>query len=222
MDLYRQVPGRGEDKERRFRRLLRLAGLDLYDRLPAAAAEGRIVRVERFTGEAARLYDGTADEVYRVAPAPRRPAAPAPEGRPLRNPGWRCRASGGEAALAVDGRLDTEWRLLDPLDGGEWLALDFDAPVDVSGLVIPLRWDTVFPTRMRVEARDPAGAYVDVARFGEGEALALLDELLADPRKASLRFRVERRAVTGLRLSVEEGGTSFDGWSIPEVEVLVP
>jgi hypothetical protein len=220
MDLYRQVPGHGEEKERRFRRLLRLAGLDLYDRIPAAVAEGRIVRQQRFTGDAAHLYDGTADEAYRVLPAPRRPAAAPPEGAMLRDPAWRYRGSGGEAALAADGRMDTEWRLLDPLGGGESFDVDFGKPLDVSGLVLPLRWDTAFPTRMRVEVRDAAGALVPVARFGEGEALALLDELLADPRHAALRFRFEGRGVTGLRLSVEEGGTSFDGWSIPEVQVL--
>jgi hypothetical protein len=220
MDLYRQVPGQGEERERRFRRLLRLAGLDLYDRIPAAVAEGRIARLERFAGEAARLYDGTADEVFHVLPASRRPGAPPPEGPPLRDPGWRYRASGGEAALAADGRMDTEWRLLDPLAGGESFEVDFGGPVDVSGLVLPLRWDTVFPTRLRLEARDATGGLVPVARFGEAEALALLDELLADPRHAALRFRFQGSAVTGLRLSVEEGGTSFEGWSIPEVQVL--
>jgi hypothetical protein len=219
-DLYRQVPGRGEEKERRFRRLLRLASLDLYDRIPASVAEGRIVREQRFAGEAARVYDGTADEVYRIAPWPRRPAAPAPEGRPLRDPAWRYRASSGEPARAGDGRPDTEWRILEPLDGSESFEVDFGRPLDVSGLVLPLRWDTVFPTRMRVEAREGEGALVPVARLGEGEALALLDELLTDPRRAALRFRVGRRDVTGLRISVEEGGTGFDGWSIPEVQVL--
>jgi hypothetical protein len=222
MDLHRQVPGRGEEKERRFRRLLRLAGLDLYERVPAAVAEGRIVPQQRFAGEAAHLYDGTADEAYRILPSPRRPAAPAPQGQPLQNVGWRCRASREDATLAADGRMDTEWRLLDPLDGSESFEVEFAAPVDVSGLVLPLRWDTVFPTRMRVEARDAGGGLVPVARFGEGEALALLDELMADPRGAALRFRFDRSGVTGLRLSVEEGGTSFDGWSIPEIQVLSP
>jgi len=182
MDVYRQVSGRGEEKERRFRRLLRLASLDLYDRIPASVAEGRIVREQRFAGEAAHVYDGTADEAYRIVPSPRRPAAAAPEGRPFRDPAWRCRASGGEPARAADGRMDTEWRLLDPLGGSESFEVDFGKPVDVSGLVLPLRWDTVFPTRMRVEARDAGGTYVPVARFGEGEALALLETAVArDP-----------------------------------------
>jgi len=220
MDLLRQVSGRGEEKERRFRRLLRLAGLDLYDQLPAAVADGRIARDERFAGEAAHLYDGTADEVYRVLPSPRRPGLPAPEGRLLGDPSWRYSASRGQAALAGDGRMDTEWRLVDPLDGSETFEVDFGRPVAVSGLVLPLRWDTVFPTRLRVDARGAGGRFVPVARFGESEALALLDALLADPRRASLAFRMEPRPVDALRLSVEEGGTSFDGWSIPELQVL--
>jgi hypothetical protein len=117
--------------------------------------------------------------------------------------------------------MDTEWRLVDPLDGSESFEIEFGGTVAVSGLVLPLRWDTVFPTRIRVDARGPDGRLVPVARFGEGEALALLDALLADPRHAALAFRIEPRPITALRLSVEEGGTSFDGWSIPEVQVLV-
>jgi hypothetical protein len=116
--------------------------------------------------------------------------------------------------------MDTEWRLLDPLDGSESFEVDFGRPVVVSGLLLPLRWDTVFPTRLRVDARGADGRFVPVARFGEGEALALLDALVADPRRAALAFRIEPRLVDALRLSVEEGGTSFDGWSIPELRVL--
>jgi hypothetical protein len=64
---------------------------------------------------------------------------------------------------------------------------------------------------------------VEVARFDAGHALQLLDRLLADPRQAAIGFDFgpSGRALYGLSLLVEDGGASFEGWSIPEIEVLV-
>ena len=49
--------------------------------------------------------------------------------------------------------------------------------------------------------------------------LQLVDVLLADPRRAALGFDLGGVELTGLRLLVDETGTSPDGWSLPEVEV---
>jgi hypothetical protein len=216
VDLQRQVPGRGPEREERIRRLLRAAGLDLYGQLPEAVAAGRIVRVARFAGEE------VLDEVYRLLPVAPRPAAPMPGGRALRGPRWRYVATAGEAGLASDGDLATAWTVVEPLRGDEVFEVAFDEPTDVAGVVLPLRWDTPFPTRFRVDGRGDDGEWRPLARFGEAQLLQLLDTLLADPRRAAIGFAFDARGMLGLRLAVEAGGTSFDGWAIPEIEVRVP
>lgn len=204
----------------RFQRRLRAADLDLYDRLPAAVAAGRITRLARFDGDAPR-FESTADEVYRIEPLPPAAAAPFPTGRRVIDPSWRYRGTTGDASPAFDGDLTTDWFVDDALTGDEAFQVLFPAPLRVSGLVLPLRRDSRLPTRFRVEGRVD-GAWVPLARFDTAHALQLVDRLLADPRSAALGFDLGGREVAGLALRVEEGGTSFEGWRLPEVEVWVP
>jgi hypothetical protein len=223
VDLARRLRETGGFEPARFGRLLSLAGLDLYDRLPAAVAAGRIHRDARFEGRSARLFDSTADEVYRIRPLDRYlPAAPFPGGRALRDPAWSWRAKLGDPGLASDGRLDTAWRVPRFLLGDEFLEVTFGGPVQVAGLVLPLRRDSVFPTRFRVAGRREDGRWTELARFDDAHALQLLDRLREDPRKAAVGFDLGGRTLWGLSLLVEEAGTSFEGWSLPEVEVRVP
>ncbi|HEV7500773.1 MAG TPA: hypothetical protein VGQ33_12255, partial [Vicinamibacteria bacterium] len=65
-DLARRLRDTGQRNPETFRRLLRLGELDLFDRLPGAVAAGHIERLARFEGAPARLYESTADEVYRL------------------------------------------------------------------------------------------------------------------------------------------------------------
>jgi hypothetical protein len=204
----------------RFRRRMRAADLDLYDQLEPAVAAGRITRLARFDGDAAR-FESTADEVYRIAPVTPQPAASFPTGRRQIDPSWRYRGTSGDAAPATDGDLATDWLVDDALTGDETFQVTFPAPLRVSGLVLPLRRDSRFPTRFRVEGRVD-GAWTPLARFDTPHALQLVDRLLADPNAAVLGFDLGGREVTGLALRVEEGGTSFEGWRLPVVEVWVP
>jgi hypothetical protein len=204
----------------RFRRRVRAADLDLYDQLAPAVAAGRITRLARFEGAAPR-FESTADEVYRIAPVEPWPTAPFPTGRRLVDPSWRYRGTTGDAAPATDGDLATDWFVDDALVGDEAFQVTFPAPLRVSGLVLPLRRDSRFPTRFRVEGRAD-GSWIPLARFDTPHALQLVDRLLADPRNAALGFDLGGREVTGLALRIEEGGTSFEGWRLPEVEVWVP
>ncbi len=222
-ELERQMPGRGAERNERFERVLRSAGLDLYGQLSGAVESGRIVRAAFFEGPRARLYDSTRDEVFRIAPVQARPAAPFPVGKRLRGEGWSYAASAGaDASLAADARIDTTWTIPDPLRGDEWFEVRFGAPVVVGGLALPMRWDTVYPTRFRVEGLSADGVFVPLARFDEPHLSQLLDRVLADPRTAAIGFELGGRELHGLRLIVESGGTSFEGWSIPEIEVLGP
>lgn len=220
-DLYHQL--QGDDKDARFRALLPVAGLDTFGELPRAVAAGRVRLLARFEGPAARVLEGGADEVYRVLPGTRLPAAPFPEGRVLREPDWRWLAErGSDPRLAGDGQRDTSWRIDDALGGDESIRVLFGRAITVCGVVLPLEWDSVYPTRFVVEGLDDDGRWRPLARFGRAQALQLLETLLERPREAAFGFAWAPRTVSGLRLSVEAGGTSFDGWSVPELELRVP
>jgi hypothetical protein len=202
--------------------LLRLAEQDLYDRLPAAAAAGRIRLEARFEGPPARLFRSSGDEVYRIAAQDPLPAAPFPDGHAVRDPAWVFRAKAGDPAPAFDGDMRTAWVVPRALLGDEFLEATFPRPLLVSGVVMRLRRDSVFPTRFRVAGRVD-GRWMELARFDAGQRLQLLDRLLEDPRSAAIGFDLgpEGRELGGISLLVEAAGTSFEGWSIPELEVWV-
>jgi hypothetical protein len=221
-ELAMPLRGTPPEKELAFARLLRLTGQDLYARLPSAIADGFLRRESRFTGPGAHLYERDADEVYRIVRAPSLAPAPFPAGHRLRDPAWRYRSKVGDPAPVGDGDLATSYRLARPLVGDEFIEVTFGAPLRVAGLVLPLRRDSVFPTRFRVAVRDRAGGWFEVARFDDAHALQLLDRLLVDPGSAALGFDLGSREAWGLVLLVEEGGTSFDDQSIREIEVWVP
>jgi hypothetical protein len=220
-DLAHQLPGSEGDKRDELRRLTRVAGLDLYERLPGAVAAGGLRLQARFDAPSFRLFESTGDEVYALAAAPVVPAAPFPEGRRLLRPAWRYRTKAGDPLPAADGDLATAWTVPRALRGDEFFEVLFDRPVAVSGVVLPLRRDSLVPTRFRIGARGLAGNWGEVARYDGPHAMQLLERLLADPRQAALGFALSGREVTGLNLLIEEGGTSFEGWRLPEFEVWV-
>jgi hypothetical protein len=220
-DLARRL--RDTAQTERFDALLATVDQDLYARLPQSAAAGRIRLEARFDGPAARLFRSTADEVYRITPPMQRiPIAPFPGGRPLRDPSWRARAKAGDPRPALDGDMRTAWIVPRALVGDEFLEVTFPQAVRVAGVVMRLRRDSVFPTRFRM-AGLVGGGWVEVARFDGSHALQLLERLLADPRQAAIGFDFgpDGRELAGISLLVEDGGTSFEGWSIPEIEVHV-
>jgi hypothetical protein len=221
VDLARRLRETGAHEAGAFERLLRAAGLDLEGGLSAAVASGRIELLERFEGPAGRLFQSTADEVYRLHPGPPAPAAPFPHGRRLRDEAWSYRAKIGNPYDAADGDAATAWKVPRFLLGDEFFEITFDRPIAVSGLVLPLRRDSAFPTRFRVAGRIPGQGWVELAQLDGPHVLQLLDRLREDPRRAALGFDLEGRTLTGVSLLVDEAGTSFEGWSLPEVEVWV-
>jgi hypothetical protein len=189
--------------------------------LAALAAGGRVSQLARFEGPAARVYEGTADEVYRLAAAPRQPAAPQPRGRRLLDPRWVYRTKEGDPAPAADGDLATAWTVPHALDGDEFFEITFGSPVPVGGLVLPLDRHSAFPLPFRVAGLTEQG-WVELARFDAAHVLQLVDQLLIDPGKAQLGFDLGGRPLLGVRLMVAEGAGSFEGWRLAEVEVRVP
>ena len=222
VDLARRLRETGVRDPATLRPLLHLAELDLFDRLPAAVAAGRIERLARFEGAPARLYQSTTDEVYRLHPGPPAAAAPFPGGRRVRGPRWHYRTKVGDPSPAADGDLSTSWKVPRFLLGDEFFEITFDQPLEVSGLVLPLRRDSAFPTRLRVAGRIPGGGWVELARLDEAHVLQLVDRLREDPERAALGFDLGGRTLAGVSLLVDEAGTSFEGWSLPEVEVWAP
>jgi hypothetical protein len=218
-DLAHQLPGSEDAKRDELQRRVRLAGLDLYGRLPAAVAAGRLELLARFDAGAGRSFESTGDEVYRLVGAPPVAPAPFPEGKRVLRPAWRYRTKVGDPLPAADGDLATAWTVPRALRGDEFFEVGFDRPLAVTGLVLPLRRDSAFPTRFRIGARDLSGNWGEVARYDAPHALQLLERVLQDPRRAAIGFALAGREVTGLNLLVEEGGTSFEGWRLPEFEV---
>ena len=220
-DLAHQLPGSDDANKEELQRLIRRAGLDLYDRLPGAVSAGRLELLARFDAGSGPLFESTGDEVYRLASAPVVAPAPFPEGRRLLRPAWRYRTKAGDPLPAADGDVETAWTVARSLRGDEFFEVGFERPTAVTGVVLPLRRDSAFPTRFRIGARDLQGNWGEVARYDAAHALQLLERLLDDPRRAALGFALTGREVTGLSLLVEEGGTSFEGWRLPEFEVWV-
>lgn len=221
-DLARRLRDTGQPSPEAFRRLLRLADLDLESRLPGAVATRRIERLARFEGAPARLYQSAADEIYRVLPSAAHAPAPFPRGQRRRDPAWHYRTKIGDPAPAADGDLSTSWRVPRFLLGDEFFEITFDRPLRVAGVVLPLRRDSAFPTRFRVAGRVPRGGWIELARLDEAHVLQLVDRLREDPGRAALGFDLGGRPLEGISLLVDEAGTSFDGWSLPEVEVWTP
>jgi hypothetical protein len=225
----RQQPERAP-VEAQLRPLITAAGLDTFDQLPGAVAAGRIQRLARFTEPPDRVQQGQVDEVYRVLPSAPAPGAPFPDGRRVSEARWRYSAPRGLSPERLgDGDRGTSWLIDDALAGDEWVAIHFDRPTTICGVVLPLNWDSVLPTRFAVEGLiashdDPGAAerWRPLARYTRAHALQLLDRLLATPRDAALGFAFPAQEVHGVRLSVEPGGTSFEGWKMPEVEIRVP
>ena len=223
-DLARRLRDTGSAIPTTFHRLLQLAELDLFDRLPGAVAAGRIERLARFEGAPARLYQSTADEVYRAAPRsaaqPPRPSRAATASAIRR---WRYRTKVGDPATRP--RTATC-----PPPGGSRASCSATSssrsrstgrwPSPASSF--RLRRDSAFPTRFRVAGRIPGRGWVELARLDEAHVLQLVDRLREDPQRAALGFDLGGRTLAGISLLVDEAGTSFEGWSLPEVEVWAP
>lgn len=213
------VPSDLPDRASRVARLLKAAELDVYDRIPAALADGRLVRLARFDGPGARLFDSTADEVYRLQALAPLPAAPFPGGRRLRRASWTYRTKLGDPAPAADGDLGTSFVVRQALKGDEFFEIGFDRPEAVSGIVLPVLRDTQLPSRFRILVRSTEGQWREAARLDAAHVLQVVDALLREPRETALGFALSGEPITGVRLAIEEGGASFLGWNLPEVEV---
>lgn len=193
---------------------------DLDARMQAAAADGRLVRRARFAGDGAHVWEGTADEVYRIGAVPDVAPAPFPAGAFAPRDGWRYRAKLGDPERAGDGRIDTVWRVARALRGDEFFEAVFPRVLCAAGVVLELRRDSAFPSRFKVAGRRADGAWIPIAFYDAAHERQLLERLLGSPRGPALGFRIAPRPIGGVRLMVEPGGESFEGWSVPELQVV--
>jgi hypothetical protein len=195
---------------------------DFEAQIDKAVAAGQLVRERRFEGPSAHLFESSADEILHLVPPPPRPAAPWPRGKRLRDPKWTYAAKYGEAALAGDGDLGTAWVATEELVGDEFIEVKFDRPLAVAGVVLPMQRETAFPTRFRLVGYEPNGGQSEVARLSDGHRLQLVDQLRNRTPAPALGFDLKGAELLGVRIQVSEGGESFDGWSMPELEIWVP
>jgi hypothetical protein len=65
---------------------------------------------------------------------------------------------------------------------------------------------------------DVQGRWAELARLDDAHWLQLL-EAVQRPGPAGLGFDLGDRLLAGVILQPGDGATSFDGWSIPEIEV---
>jgi hypothetical protein len=108
------------------------------------------------------------------------------------------------------------------LRGDEFIEVTFDRAMAVAGVVLPMRRDTAFPTRFRIIGREAGGRERVVANLTDGHRLQLVDQLRNRAKDPALGFDLKAMELVALRVQVAEGGRSFDGWSMPELEVWVP
>ena len=148
--------------------------------------------------------------------------APLPEGRRLADSSWHYRTRSGVPLAAADGDLSTAWEVRGPLAGDEFFEVTFDEPVRVSGVLLRLRQDSTFPTRFKIGARRLDGQWVPLAFYDAAHQLQLLERLLAAPLEPQLGFDWRDQEITGIIVMFDDGGHSALGWSIPEIEILVP
>jgi hypothetical protein len=195
---------------------------DFPAHLRKAVQDGLIVREARFDGPAAHLFESEADEVYRLLPAAPRPGAPWPRGRRRIDPRWRYTAKYGDPAAAADGDLSTSWISPEAMRGDEYIEVDFGGTAAVAGVVLPLRRDTAFPTRFRIIGREPDGRRRELAHLTDAHRLQLVDQLRNGAAAPCLAFDLKGRVLTAVMIQVAEGSTSFDGWSMPELEIWTP
>jgi hypothetical protein len=194
----------------------------LEEAVAAAVAAGRLSSVARFSAADAHVYEGTMDEVVRLAPVPAEPAAAMPGGVRARDAAWRYSATAGNAQAAGDGDMSTAWTVPGELHGGEALEVGFGRSLKLAGVVLPLRRDSAFPTVLRIEGLGDGGEWGRLARLDGPHVLQLVDQLLVHPGEASLGFDLTGREAAGVKLLMAEGARGFDGWVIPELEVRVP
>jgi hypothetical protein len=190
--------------------------------LARAVAEGRIERVARFEGAAARVYRGTYDEIYHLRPVKPQSPAPFPSGARVRETSWVYRSKAGDPQPAADGDPRTAWRVPRALKGDEFYEIRFPRPLRVSGVVLRLNRDSAFPTRLRVGGMDVQGRWTELARLDDAHWLQLLESVLQHPGPGALGFDLGGRTLAGVIVQPAEGATSFEGWSIPEIEVWAP
>jgi hypothetical protein len=220
-DLRSQIFNFGpQDRERRFAEAVADAGLDVVANSRAAEQNGRIALEMRFGPWQAGSFSGGSARVYRLEATPKIAGAPSPVGAPIPFRELRIRTKEGDATLAFDGRLDTNYTLGRHLRGDEFIEARFDSPRKVSGVEIALRHESAWPTRFRIAVLREDGQWVEVARFDGAHLVQLVDALLEDPRGASIGFVLSGEPVRGVSVLPQIGATSAAGWNLPELRIL--
>jgi hypothetical protein len=134
---------------------------------------------------------------------------------------YRVDSSGGaEASLAVDGSPGTRWSTLAGQHAGMWFEVLLDRPRELARVEVEMAYPYgEFGRYLEVVGgRDaetwPMGPLRDI-----GYDIRLLRQLVADPRRARLRYDLRPAVVDRVRLSLTHTDEGAGRWSLPEIHV---
>lgn len=135
--------------------------------------------------------------------------------------GLRVRANGANApTLALDGRRDTAWSTREGQYAAHFYEISFNRPLR--------------PARIEIEMAAPYGEFarsLEIVGFFGGQywhlsqrpdlwyEVALVRQLIKDPRQARLRYDLQPKVVDRLRLQIGETELGTGAWSIPEIHI---
>ena len=123
-----------------------------------------------------------------------------------------------DAPNLVDGRLDTSWQEAGPGGGeGEWLAFQFDAPVDLVAVEIANGFQSTHKTYGDLYPLNGRVAKLSVAVNGEPAGALALEDV-----REMQRLRLAHWGVTEVRLTIAETlpGTKWADTALSEVRFI--
>ena len=161
------------------------------------------------------------EPAIRIRPSEHTPAPPCQleaEAAPKRMAGGFDDGLGARPML--DGRLDTAWTTRRPQAAGDRLRVGFDAPAEVSAVVLQSGADFVeFPRNPVLELQDEAGEWVEPALVDRPlERWRTVEALMTRPLEAPCNvLRFAPRRATGFRLTLASEGMFTAPWTVAKV-----
>jgi hypothetical protein len=146
-------------------------------------------------------------------------AAGVPEGHPVESSALHVRASHSpeRLALALDGDPETRWLSATRQSGDEWIDIEFDRPLDVSGIemVLASRSFGDYPRRLAVDVVDETGRHT---AFDDTVLPQFAAGLIKDGNYPGIEVRLAPNHARAVRLR-QLGTTRSFFWSIHELRV---
>jgi hypothetical protein len=121
--------------------------------------------------------------------------------------------------LVLDGRLETRWTTRRPQAAGDRLRVSFDAPAQISAVVLHTGAAFgEFPRNPILELRDADGGFSEPILLDRPlERWRTIEALLTDPVQAPYVMRFAPRQATGFRVTLLSEGMFTARWTVAEL-----